>query len=90
MKEVERSKSMIKIDKNIPIYEGNRGKKRKYPFSEMEIGDSFAIPCDEMKECHRIQCTIVSSSYRNKKVKGRMFTTRVSLANKEVRCWRIE
>jgi hypothetical protein len=35
---------MIKIDKNVPIPAG--GKKTKYPFAEMQVGDSFFLPCD--------------------------------------------
>lgn len=35
---------MYKIEKQIPIPPGNgRDKVRKYPFNEMEIGDSFGI-----------------------------------------------
>ena len=33
---------MIKIDKNIPIPSSNVI-KRKYPYKEMEIGDSFFV-----------------------------------------------
>lgn len=34
----------MKIEKNIPIPE--RGWKRKYPFGNMDIGDSFLVDAD--------------------------------------------
>jgi hypothetical protein len=39
---------MIKIDKNVPI--PAIGKQDKYPFAEMQIGDSFFLPCDSKNE----------------------------------------
>ena len=33
--------SEFKIDKDVPIPEGAGKKSYKYPFSEMEVGDSF-------------------------------------------------
>lgn len=32
---------MIKIDKNVPIPPAGQGRPRKYPFDEMDVGDSF-------------------------------------------------
>lgn len=34
---------MIKIDKNIPSPPSGRGRKCKYPWVDMKIGDSFFI-----------------------------------------------
>ena len=34
---------MYQIEKNIPISKIKHTKRRKYPFDEMEIGDSFII-----------------------------------------------
>lgn len=32
------------IEKGIPITDGRKGSKEKYPWSQMEIGDSFFVP----------------------------------------------
>ena len=36
-----------KIEKGIPLPKNTRGRKLKYPFAEMEVGDSF--DCGEYK-----------------------------------------
>ena len=37
----------FKIDKNVPMPKGVRGPgKTKYPWREMEIGDSFLLPAE--------------------------------------------
>jgi hypothetical protein len=39
---------MFEIEKNVPIpekvYKGGKGRKPKYPWFEMEVGDSFFVP----------------------------------------------
>ena len=36
---------MFKIDKGVPMGPGKRrGRPRKYPFPDMEVGDSFFVP----------------------------------------------
>jgi hypothetical protein len=35
---------MIKLDKNIPLLRDPRGSAVKYPWDEMEVGDSFFSP----------------------------------------------
>jgi hypothetical protein len=38
------STTAYKIEKNVPIPTSNGRGQRKYPFSELEIGDSVVIP----------------------------------------------
>ncbi len=38
------------IQKNVPIPAGKQG--RKYPFLEMEIGDSFSVKLSDMRNTH--------------------------------------
>jgi len=66
---------MIKIDKNIPFPNGKSD--RKYPLIEMEVGDSFFIPCKEEDE-KRIRASIYTSARRNKLTTShkRKYTTR--------------
>lgn len=37
----------IKIEKGIPIPAGSKG-VHKYPFAQMEVGDSFFTPCENL------------------------------------------
>lgn len=73
------------IDKNIPIPLARRNSK--YPFKDMEINDSFAIPVVNKKDTRKIQTRIVAAFY---KIKGKKFTTRIIPDKKEVRVWRIK
>jgi len=81
----------IKIDKNVPIPKSRKeGYGIKYPFGEMDIGDSFEIKANSRKEIINIRGRIFSAcSYYNKlttiKIK---ITTR--LINNKIRCWRIK
>ena len=43
----------MKIDKGIPVPLNPR---RLYPFDEMEIGDSFAVPLAEHSAIHSATC----------------------------------
>lgn len=38
---------MIAIEKNIPVPARTHDSRMKYPFHQMEVGDSFAVPCFE-------------------------------------------
>lgn len=80
---------MYKIEKNIPI--ANPKPERKYPFNEMEIGDSFLIKATDskMKSIRKIRNRISSAcnifTKNNPKIK---FVTRRE--NDGIRCWRIK
>jgi len=78
--------SEFKIDKNVPIPEGRWGKRRKkYPFDEMEVGDSFFIHGGKQESI-----TSIMRHWREKL--GHKYTTRSVVENgvKGVRVWRIE
>lgn len=78
---------MIKIEKYIPIPDINtinRKRSTKYPFDEMEIGDSFFISCEE-EDKRRIGVNIISNAGRRK---PKRFTT-LSVEG-GMRCWRIQ
>lgn len=72
------------IEKNVPMKNKVAKKKfvRKYPFDEMEVGDSFAVEA-ENREKVRVACSLEGS--RKKKY------FKVSLdENDTLRCWRLE
>lgn len=61
---------MIKIDKNVPMPEKNRpGRKPKYPFREMQVGDSFFVPRPEARSTkqHRALLYKAAGKYRLRK-----------------------
>ena len=63
----------IKIEKGIPLPEETRGRNSKYPWGEMEIGDSFFIK-DAEKYSVRYrtvqQCASRYGKLRDKKFKS--------------------
>ena len=67
----------IKIDQNVPI---PARENRKYPFKQMEIGESFFVP-------GKISSDLSTAIYRPKKF---TFRTTIESGVKGVRVWRIE
>lgn len=62
---------------------------RKYPFAEMEIGDSFLVPIEEIKNrsAEYVRNSILGSA-RQKRMPGKKFRTRK--LEEGIRVWRIE
>lgn len=69
----------FEIEKGVPIPQRPAGKKKKYPISEMEVGDSFAFTSEQMYG--------VMGAIRNAKPKK--FSTRL-IGDRLHRVWRIE
>jgi hypothetical protein len=72
--------SEYKIEKNVPIPKGYVS--RKYPFKEMEVGDSFAV---EEENYNRVRQAAYSYSFRN----GIKLAVKRGLDGK-FHCWRIK
>lgn len=75
---------MFEIEKGIKIPEDGNRRNRKYPFREMDVGDSFFVPCTD-EEYRKIQSTIKSAT---RKITPNDFTVRK--VENGVRCWRIK
>jgi hypothetical protein len=75
--------SDYKIEKKVPIPNKLYTKQPKWPFREMEIGDSFVLPESEVKNAR-------SSAYQLHIRTGLKFIIRLNRDNGEYRCWRIE
>jgi len=80
--------SEYKIEKNIPITKGV-GYKEVYPFTKMEVGDSFAINCKSVKDTSNQRLKVLNYARQfilntNSKMK---FRTKVQ-PNNVVRVWR--
>lgn len=73
------------IEKNIPIASAPR-KEPKYPFTFLEIGDSFFVPA-AAADYHRIRQDVANYAHRQRKI----FNTGVYCTRKAeggVRVWR--
>ena len=68
----------MKIEKGIPVK-----KRHRWPFREMEIGDSFLIP-----EGSRNSAAVAASKYRARSGYKFMFCIRKTECG--YRCWRTE
>lgn len=73
----------IQIDKNVPLTTHRRGRARKYPFSSMEVGDSFFVP-------GKSTLGISGSVSQARKAFGGSYATRTVTENgvSGVRVWR--
>jgi hypothetical protein len=69
------------IEKNIPIPETSVGRPSKYPFKEMEVGDSFWT--------NELTSRVMASANR---LKPNMFRSKKETkdGNKGIRVWRIK
>ncbi len=84
---------MIQIDKDIPIpvrkraFIANRKQwPEKYPYREMEVGDSFFIPHDAYNSSASLRTTLYHSARRM----GNNYKITIKQVEGGVRCWRIQ
>ena len=84
-----------KIEKNIkmPAKMINGVAQHKYPFFEMKVGDSFAVPVDPSTQLGyiRVANRIAGAIYaQQKRQEGAKFTYRTMKDKRELRVWRIK
>ena len=83
----------ITVEKNIPIPESRFGKGRqpgetKYPFAELQVGDSFMVPTKKQTDINKMQSSICGHAFQYKrKNRDTNFTTRI--VDGGIRVWRI-
>lgn len=78
---------MIKLDKNIPIpVASKKTGPRKYPFAEMEIGDSFFIEATSIQQIARKRSTLCVSAKRM----GDNYKITIKRVIGGIRCWRVQ
>jgi hypothetical protein len=77
-----------KIEKNVPMADSpcGRGSRKKYPFDQMEVGDSFLILCKEGEEKRATSIRVSSSMYRYTFF-GKRFSQRSVKGG--IRIWRV-
>ena len=86
---------MYKIEKNIPIANITRNgvKQYKYPFFEMNVGDSFAVPVDPATQLGyiRVQNRVTGNvAAQHKRQPDAKFITRTIKAENVIRVWRVK
>lgn len=78
----------IAIEKGVPVPVVSS--RQKYPFNEMEVGDSFTVPLSGIlkgaldSNAQRLH----SAAYSAGKALGRKFTVRSIAVEGVARCWR--
>lgn len=77
----------IAIDKNIPIPQ-RCAAKIKYPFADMDVGDSFFVARPDEESPSRFRNRMQAVITFGKKRTGYFFTSRIEEAG--IRIWRIE
>jgi len=74
---------MFEIEKNIPLV--GRSASRKYPLAQLEIGDSFVIPCTTDKDLRSARQV---ASCANQRYEDKKFASRT--VDGGIRVWRIK
>lgn len=82
---------MFTIEKGIPIPNSYRkGAPNKYPFSQMEVGDSFFVPYKDHDDYVRLTKTIHSAFVYYKKTLEHKHAMRKIVQENGIRVWRTE
>ena len=77
----------FKIEKNVNIPNSNGGRQCKYPFKEMEVGDSFS--CGEYLRDNMSKINNAGRNWSNKTNAGHKFQCR-KLDDGTFRIWRVK
>ena len=83
----------IEINKDLPPPPPTEGRPFKYPFPNMAVGDSFAVPLGHENNAKGESMAAVrlrSSAIRYARTHGGKFTVRTDREAGEARCWRVE
>ncbi len=73
------------------IEKGKKIMSLRYPFKDMEVGDSFFVPLNG-RHSFNVASSILNSGryYKRRRKKNVKFTTRYIKEEDGVRCWRTE
>jgi hypothetical protein len=86
---------MYKIEKNVPLHNSPRNGHAfyKYPFFDMKVNDSFAVPVDPtttlnyIRVAARVRVAIQAQCKRSNN-NGMKFCYRTDKVNRVIRVWR--
>lgn len=76
---------MFQIEKNVPL----PSVCDKYPFAQMEVGHSFAVPVDDTPQRTRMQICSSAQYYKKSRHKEFKWATRYDKDANAVRFWRL-
>ena len=86
---------MYKIEKNVPLHNSPRNGHAfyKYPFFDMKVNDSFAVPVDPTTTLNYIRVAnrvaiAICCQYKRPNNKGMKFCYRTDKVNRVIRVWR--
>jgi hypothetical protein len=81
----------FQIEKNIPIPKISAGRGRIYPFPEMKVGDSFAVPITKETSFSKSKNTaaVRSSAIAYARKYGGKFSVKFDSTDEVIRCWRV-
>lgn len=78
----------FEIEKGIPApLRSIRGTRFRFPWEDMLVGDSFAVPCADKQTYHKIASAI---QHRNKKFPETGFISKKDKAASTMRVWRVK
>lgn len=86
--------SDFQVEKDVPIPEGRQGRESKYPFREMEVGDSFLVAPEvdellgEQEDFAKVRGRVSNVAYKYGKEHDKKFTVRQ--VEEGIRVWRVE
>jgi hypothetical protein len=83
----------MEIESDVPIPKRGIGRPRKYPFPDMKVGDSFAVPLGEARTTKRgylVTYRIAQAAKVYQRRHGGKFIAHSVTDKNEARCWRVE
>jgi len=82
---------MFEIEKGVPVAPPRIGRMPKYPFANMEVGDSFAVPMMGVPDLYggdRSTGLLRTAASHHGRRHGMKLLVRADSANNVTRCWR--
>lgn len=79
---------MYKIDKNVPITGKRKSPRIEFPYAQMEINDSFCIPCKDQRKIKLLRQTISNNLKRFNNAFGKEYQIVVRTVEVGLRVWR--
>lgn len=78
----------IQIEKNVPIPKAGAGRKPKYPFEKMEVGDSFFAKVNGHKSAFTLQNSLLGVGRKFLKENKKGWVLQSAVEGDGVRIWR--
>lgn len=83
----------MRIEKSVPLPPPTTGPPRKYPFSDMEVGDCLSLPLSGVKHVEggdEVTAKLRQAALNYGRRHGKKFVVRTVRPEGIARCWRVE